>query len=172
MPLIRASQEQDLVAITAIYAHHVQYGTGTFELEAPTQTEMGERRQEVLARGLPHLVIEQSGQVQGFAYCNWFKPRQAYRYAAEDSIYLAPFVSRQGLGKALLAELIAQGQRVGLRKLIAIIGDSQNISSINLHHACGFLPVGTIHSCGWKFDRWLDIVMMEKTLGPGNTTSA
>lgn len=171
MPLIRASQTRDLAAITSIYAHHVMHGTGTFEVDPPTPEEMAKRRTEVLERGLPYLVIEQGDQVVGFAYCNWFKPRLAYRFAAENSIYLAPDVSKNGLGKALLAELIAQGQHCGLRKLIAIIGDSGNLSSIGLHRECGFIPVGTLHSCGWKFDRWLDVVMMEKTLGSGDTTS-
>lgn len=171
MTIIRQSQDADLAAITSIYAHHVTHGTGTFELEPPPLAEMTNRRAEVLSRGLPYLVLEQASLVIGFAYCNWFKPRQAYRFAAEDSIYLAPEASGNGMGKALLAELISQAQRCGLRKLIAIIGDSGNQSSIGLHRACGFSSVGTLNSCGWKFGRWLDVVIMERPLGAGDRTS-
>jgi phosphinothricin acetyltransferase len=110
-------------------------------------------------------------QVCGFAYCNWFKPRPAYRFSAEDSIYLAPHANGQGLGRALLAELATQAERVGVRKLIAVIGDSSNTGSIGVHRALGFQPVGVLASCGWKFDRWLDVVLMERTLGLGDTTA-
>ena len=170
MPLIRPSADADLAAITALYAHHVLHGTGTFETEPPGAAEMAARRQEVLARGLPWLVAEDAGRVLGFAYCNWFKPRAAYRFSAEDSVYLHPDALARGLGRALLAELAGQARRAGVRKLIAVIGDSANSASIGLHRALGFTPVGTIAACGWKFGRWLDIVLMEKTLGPGAAT--
>lgn len=165
MTLLRPSTADDISAITAIYAHHVLYGTGTFETEPPAQAEMARRREEVLGRGLPWLVAAEGGEVLGFAYCNWFKPRPAYRYSAEDSIYIAPHRQAQGLGRALLAELAAQAERRGVRKLIAVIGDSFNTGSIGLHHTLGFAQVGVIASCGWKFGRWLDIVLMEKSLG-------
>lgn len=168
MPLIRPSCEDDLAAITAIYGHHVLHSTGTFETEPPSVTDMSARRQDVLARGLPWLVMESADQqVIGFAYCNWFKPRAAYRYSAEDSIYLHPNAAGQDLGRALLAELASQAERAGVRKLIAVIGDSANAASVGLHQKLGFTPVGTISACGWKFNRWLDIVLMEKVLGPG-----
>lgn len=171
MPLIRPSREDDIPAVAAIYAHHVLHGSGTFETEPPSAADMASRRQDVLSRGLPWLVAEDAtGQVIGFAYCNWFKPRPAYRFSAEDSVYLHPEARRRGLGRALLAELAAQAERAGVRKLIAVIGDSANAGSIGLHRALGFTPVGTIPACGWKFGRWLDIVLMEKTLGPGHTT--
>lgn len=171
MPIIRPSRDEDMAAITAIYTHHVLHGTGTFELDPPSQAEMAQRRAEVLARGLPHLVAEDRGQIVGFAYCNWFRPRPAYRFAAEDSIYLAPEAAGLGLGRALLAELAAAAQRAGMRKLIAVIGDSANHASIGVHRACGFTPAGVLTSSGWKFGQWLDTVLMEKALGLGDTTS-
>jgi phosphinothricin acetyltransferase len=169
MTILRPSQEPDLPAITAIYGHHVLHGSGTFETEPPTLADMRARRAEVLARHLPFLVAEEGGHIVGFAYCNWFKPRPAYRFSAEDSIYLAPDAHRRGLGRALLAELAAQAQAAGVRKLIAVIGDSANAGSIGVHRSVGFEQVGVLKSCGWKFERWLDVVLMEKTLGAGNS---
>jgi phosphinothricin acetyltransferase len=109
--------------------------------------------------------------VIGFAYCNWFKPRPAYRFSAEDSIYLAAEAAGKGLGRLLLQELMAQAERCGVRKLIAVIGDSDNKGSVGVHRASGFRHVSTLTSCGWKFDRWLDVVMMECALGMGDTTA-
>jgi L-amino acid N-acyltransferase YncA len=172
MSTIRPSTEQDLPAITAVYAHHVLGGTGTFETTPPTQAEMAGRRADVLARGLPYLVAEDGGQVVGFAYCQWFKPRPAYRFSAEDSIYLHPQATGKGLGRRLLGELAAGAQAAGIRKLMAVIGDSGNAASIGVHRALGFSEVGVFKSCGWKFGRWLDIVLMEKFLGEGDTTPA
>jgi phosphinothricin acetyltransferase len=169
MTILRPSQEPDLPAITAIYGHHVLHGSGTFETEPPTLADMRARRAEVLARHLPFLVAEEGGHIVGFAYCNWFKPRPAYRFSAENSIYLAPDAHRRGLGRALLAELAAQAQAAGVRKLIAVIGDSANAGSIGVHRSVGFEQVGVLKSCGWKFERWLDVVLMEKTLGAGNS---
>ena len=169
MPLIRASLPADLPAITSIYAHHVLHGTGTFETEPPTLADMTQRRADVLAKGLPYLVAQQGDRIMGFAYCNWFKPRPAYRFSAEDSVYIAHDVAGQGIGRALMAELCIHAERAGIRKLIAVIGDSQNTGSIGLHRAVGFAPVGVLRSCGWKFDRWLDVVLMEKQLGLGDS---
>ena len=171
MPLIRPSRDEDVAAITAIYAHHVLTGTGTFEIEPPTEADMANRRADVLAKGLPYLVVEDGGRVIGFAYCNWFKPRPAYRFSAEDSIYMASDAHRKALGKALLAELCPRAERAGVRKLLAVIGDSANTGSVGVHTALGFNHVGVLKSCGWKFDRWLDVVMMEKPLGAGDTTA-
>ena len=170
MPLIRPSREEDLDAITRIYGHHVLHGTGTFETTPPTLAEMTARRADVLGKGLPWLVAEDDGQVLGYAYGNWFKPRPAYRFSVEDSIYMDPAAHRQGLGRALLAELLAALERAGTRKVMAVIGDSANAGSIGVHRALGFEPVGVVQSCGWKFDRWLDIVLMQKTLGAGDST--
>ncbi|MFN3735584.1 N-acetyltransferase family protein [Hydrogenophaga sp.] len=171
MPTIRPSHDGDLPAIARIYGHHVLHGTGTFETTPPTEAEMATRRADVLGKGLPWLVVEgDDGQVLGFAYGNWFKPRPAYRFSVEDSIYLAPEAAGQGLGRALLAELLAALERGGIRKVMAVIGDSANAGSIGVHRALGFEHVGTVKSCGWKFNRWLDIVLMEKTLGAGDRT--
>ncbi|MDP3253302.1 MAG: N-acetyltransferase family protein [Hydrogenophaga sp.] len=170
MPLIRPSRDEDLEAITRIYGHHVLHGTGTFETTPPSLADMTARRADVLGKGLPWLVAEQDGQVLGFAYGNWFKPRPAYRFSVEDSIYMDPAAHRKGLGRALLAELLAVLERTGTRKVMAVIGDSNNVGSIGVHRALGFEMVGVVQSCGWKFDRWLDIVMMQKTLGAGDST--
>ncbi len=170
MPLIRPSQDADLPAITAIYAHHVMHGTGTFETEPPAQADMATRRADVLGKNLPYLVLEEAGQVLGFAYGNWFKPRPAYRFSVEDSIYMAPEASGKGLGKLLLTELCAQLERRGIRKVMAVIGDSANAGSVGVHRALGFSQIGVVKSCGWKFGQWRDIVLMEKTLGAGDST--
>ncbi|MDD5028684.1 MAG: GNAT family N-acetyltransferase [Rhodoferax sp.] len=169
MPILRPSQPQDIDQITAIYAHHVQNGTGTFEITPPTAAEMSQRRDDVLAKHLPYLVAVDGKRLLGFAYCNWFKPRPAYRFSAEDSIYLAPDAHGRGLGCALLAELCRQAECRGVRKLIAVIGDSANQASIGVHRSNGFQSVGVLASCGWKFGRWLDVVMMDKALGAGDT---
>lgn len=169
---LRPSTDADIPAITAIYAHHVTHGTGTFETTAPTESEIAQRRADVLAKGLPYLVAELDGRVLGFAYCQWFKPRPAYRFSAEDSIYLDPDAAGQRIGNKLLSELAKQAEAAGVRKLIAVIGDSNNARSIGVHRAVGFRHVGTIESCGWKFGRWLDIVLMDKYLGEGNRTPA
>ena len=171
MPTIRASRDDDLAAITAIYAHHVLHGTGTFEIDPPSCQDMAQRRADVLARGLPYLVAEDAGRIVGFAYCNWFKPRPAYRYSAEDSIYVADAARGQGLGRLLLDALTTQAQAAGVRKLLAVIGDSANAGSIAVHRAAGFTDVGVMRSVGWKFGAWRDIVLMEKPLGAGDTSA-
>ena len=169
MPLIRPSRDEDITAITAIYAHHVLHGTGTFETEPPSAADMANRRADVLSKGLPYLVAEEDGEILGFAYGNWFKPRPAYRYSVEDSVYLAPGLDRKGLGRALLAELLAHCEAAGIRKVMAIIGDSANAGSVGVHRALGFTQVGIVEACGWKFGAWRDIVIMQKTLGPGRS---
>jgi L-amino acid N-acyltransferase YncA len=175
MLIIRPSTDADLPAITAIYGHHVRTGTGTFEVDPPSLDDMRGRRADVLSKGLPWLVaVDKSDVVEnvvGYAYCNWFKPRPAYRFSAEDSIYLSPEAAGKGIGRTLLAELMAQAQRAGVRKLIAVIGDSANAGSIAVHKSAGFQPVGVLKSCGWKFDKWLDVVMMDKTLGEADSTA-
>ena len=171
MPNIRASTESDIPAITAIYRHHVLHGTGTFEIDPPSEQDMTARRADVLSRNLPYLVAEgDDGRILGFSYANWFKPRPAYRFSAEDSIYVADSARGQGVGRLLLQALCDQAQAAGVRKLLAVIGDSANAGSIGVHRAAGFSEIGVMRSMGWKFDRWLDIVLMEKTLGEGDTT--
>jgi phosphinothricin acetyltransferase len=158
-----------------IYAHHVLTGTGTFEVDPPSLVDMRGRRADVLSKGLPWLVAVQADngieKVVGYAYCNWFKPRPAYRFSAEDSIYLSPDAVGKGIGRTLLVELMAQAQQAGVRKLIAVIGDSTNAGSIAVHTWAGFQPVGILKSCGWKFDKWLDVVLMDKTLGEADLTA-
>lgn len=172
MPSIRASQPLDLPAITAIYRHHVLHGTGTFEIEPPTLSDMAARRQDVLSKGLPWLVAESAdGNILGYAYANWFKPRPAFRFSAEDSIYVAESARGQGVGRLLLQALCEACQAAGVRKMIAVIGDSANAGSIGLHRAAGFQHAGTLTHVGWKFDRWLDVVMMDKPLGPGASSA-
>lgn len=168
--LIRPSTEADGPAITRIYAHAVNSGTGTFELEAPDEAEMARRRADVLGKGLPWLVAERGGHVLGYAYANHFRPRRAYRFCLEDSIYLDPAAHGQGVGRLLLAELIAQCEARGARQMLAVIGDSANAASIGVHRACGFEPCGQFSAAGWKFDRWLDVVLMQRALGEGNSS--
>jgi len=169
--LIRPSSAADLPAITAIYAWNVLHGTGTFELDAPDQPEMSRRRDDVLSKGLPWLVAERGGVVLGYAYANHFRPRRAYRFCVEDSIYLADEARGQGLGTLLLAELVARCEAAGARQMLAVIGDSANTGSIGVHRALGFEHTGILRAAGWKFGRWLDVVLMQKPLGRGDQTS-
>lgn len=172
MPTIRASQPLDLPAITAIYRHHVLHGTGSFETEPPSLQEMSQRRQDVLDKQLPWLVAEdEDGSILGYAYANWFKPRPAFRFSAEDSIYVAEHARGRGIGRLLLEALCRECEAAGVRKLIAVIGDSSNAGSIGVHRAMGFEHAGTLRNVGWKFERWLDVVMMEKSLGAGSSTA-
>ncbi len=169
--LIRPSDASDLGAITAIYGWNVRHGTGTFELEAPAQAEMSQRRDDVLAKGLPWLVAERDSELLGYAYANHFRPRPAYRFCLEDSVYLAADAVGQGIGRLLLAELLARSEAAGARQMLAVIGDSANLASIAVHRTLGFEPIGTMKSAGWKFERWLDVVLMQKQLGRGDTAA-
>lgn len=167
--LIRPSQLDDLPAIAAIYAWHVQNGTGTFELDVPDLAEMQQRRGNVLDNGWPWLVVQVNDEVLGYAYANAFRPRRAYRFCVEDSIYLAPQAAGKGLGRWLLAELVAQCEARGARQMLAVIGDSANAASIGVHRALGFEPVGVMKSAGWKQDGWRDVVLMQRALGLGDS---
>ena len=165
--LIRPSTTDDLPAITAIYAQAVLHGTGTFELDPPDLAEMARRRDDVLSKGLPWLLAQGQGQVLGYAYANHFRPRRAYRFCLEDSIYLHPDARGQGVGRALLAELLGRCEAAGARQMLAVIGDAANAGSIGVHAALGFEHTGVLKASGWKFDRWLDVVLMQRALGPG-----
>jgi phosphinothricin acetyltransferase len=167
--LIRPSLPADLPAVTAIYAHHVTHGKGSFELEPPDLNDMSRRRSDVLAKGLPHLVASRGAEVLGFAYAGAFRPRPAFRFMAEDSVYIHADHAGQGLGRALLAELLRHCEALGIRQMLGVIGDSANAGSIGVHRSVGFEQVGVLKSCGWKFERWLDVVLMEKTLGAGSS---
>jgi len=170
--LIRPSAPGDLAAVTEIYGWNVRHGTGTFEVDPPDEADMARRRDHVLAKGLPWLVLEHDGAVRGYAYANQFRPRPAYRFCLEDSVYLAADATGRGFGRLLLAELLARCEAAGARQMLAVIGDSANAGSIGVHRALGFGHVGTIAAAGWKFDRWLDVVVMQKSLGIGAATPA
>ena len=170
--LIRSSTLDDLPAITAIYAHAVLHGTGTFELEAPDEAEMAHRRDDVLSKGLPWLVAQAGDQVLGYAYANHFRPRRAYRFCLENSIYLAAQARGQGLGRLLLTELVGRCEAAGARQMLAVIGDADNAGSIGVHAALGFEHCGVLKAAGWKFDRWLDVVLMQRSLGHGHARPA
>ena len=165
--LIRPSTPADVAPVAAMYAWHVRHGTASFEIDAPDDAEMARRRDDVVAKGLPFLVLEEDGVVRGYAYANAFRPRPAYRFCVEDSVYLDPAATGRGFGKLLLAELLARCEAAGARQMLAVIGDSANAGSIGVHRALGFAPVGTIAAAGWKFDRWLDVVVMQRALGAG-----
>ena len=165
--LIRPSTIDDLPAITAIYAQAVLHGTGTFELDPPDLPEMARRRDDVLSKGLPWLLAQTQGQVLGYAYANHFRPRRAYRFCLEDSIYLHPDARGHGVGRVLLAELIGRCEAAGARQMLAVIGDAANAGSISVHAALGFEHTGVLKASGWKFDRWLDVVLMQRALGCG-----
>lgn len=170
--LIRPSAPTDLPAITAIYADNVLHGTASFELEPPDLAELTRRRDDVLGKGLPWLVAEDGGQLLGYAYANHFRPRRAYRFCLEDSIYLHRDARGRGVGRLLLAELLTRCESRGTRQMMAVIGDSANAASIGVHAALGFEHAGVLKSVGWKFDRWRDVVLMQKTLGAGDREAA
>jgi phosphinothricin acetyltransferase len=166
---IRPATPADIPAITRIYAQAVTCGTASFELEPPDQTEMASRLRTLLDGGYPYIVAEIGGALAGYAYAGPYRPRPAYRYSVEDSIYIDPTAQRQGVGRALLERLIVECERRGYRQMIAVIGDSAQTPSIALHRAAGFRMIGNIENVGYKFDRWLDSVLMQRALGPGAT---
>jgi L-amino acid N-acyltransferase YncA len=161
---IRACEERDVTAVTAIYHHHVLHSPATFELEPPDVEEMTARRTRLLERGFPYLVAERGGEVIGFAYAGPYRTRPAYRFTVENSVYVRPGEFRQGIGQQLLTALLAECAHRGFRQVIAVIGDSANQPSIRLHESLGFLLVGTLRGVGFKFDRWYDSVLMQKDL--------
>jgi phosphinothricin acetyltransferase len=168
--MIRPSRDADLEAIAAIYGHHVQHGTASFETEPPPVEEMRRRRAELLSRGFPYLVAEADGAVLGYAYAGPYRPRAAYRDTAENSVYVRPETIGQGIGTALLRTLIVECEALGLRQMVAVVGDSGNTASIRLHERCGFRLVGVLEAVGYKHGQWLDSVLLQRTLGPGKDT--
>ena len=164
---IRAATAADIPAITAIYDHAVRQGTASFELDPPDAAEMARRRQALVEAGFPYLVAEAEGAVAGYAYAGPYRPRPAYRWSVEDSVYVAPSMHRRGIGTALLARLVGEAEQRGYRQMIAVIGDSAQTASIALHRAAGFRMIGTIENVGFKLGRWLDTVLMQRPLGPG-----
>jgi L-amino acid N-acyltransferase YncA len=167
---IRSVRPDDIAAITAIYAHAVTHGTASFELEAPTQAEMTQRMQSLLDGNFPYIVAEADDGVVGYAYAALYRTRPAYRFSVEDSVYVDPKAQRLGIGRILLDRLIVESEKRGFRQMIAVIGDSNQTPSIELHRACGFDMIGPIKNVGFKFDRWLDTVLMQRALGEGART--
>jgi len=163
-PPIRPSTEADIPCIAAIYGYHVLHGTATFETSPPAAEEMCRRRAELVSRGLPHLVAGRNGEVVGYAYAGLYRAREAYRFTVEDSVYVHPDCVGKGIGRQLLAAVIRSAAEGGWRQMIAVIGDSANMASIRLHEAAGFRHVGVFRSVGFKFDRWLDTVLMQLDL--------
>lgn len=167
---VRAAVPADLEAIAAIYAHHVESGTGSFELDAPGAHEMHRRWRDVVERGLPYLVATfelHGATIAGYAYASLYRARPAYRYTVEDSVYVDPTCGGRGVGRALLAAIIDACAPLGYRQMVAVIGGSDNAASIGLHAALGFERVGCLTAVGRKFDRWIDTVLMQRALGPG-----
>jgi phosphinothricin acetyltransferase len=169
--LVRDSTASDVPAIARIYAHWVLHGLASFELDPPDVTEMAERRATLLGAGFPYLVaIGVSGSLVGYTYAGFYRTRPAYRFACEDSVYIAPDATGLGAGRALLSALIERCRARGFRLMVAVIGDSGNTPSIGLHNALGFRHAGTLPAIGWKHDRWIDSVLMVRPLGPGSTS--
>lgn len=164
--VIRESREADIATIQAIYAEHVLHGTATFEEVPPDSREMTARRTAIVALGLPYLVAEEGGRIIGYGYAGTYRPRSAYRFTVEDSIYLAPDSTGRGVGSTLLGELIERSTALGMRQMIAVIGDSANRASIRVHERHGFQLTGVLTNVGLKFGRWLDTVIMQRSLGP------
>jgi L-amino acid N-acyltransferase YncA len=168
--LIRPAAPRDLAAITRIYDHAVRHGTASFEIEPPDQPEMTRRFETLRAGSHPYLVAELEGAIAGYAYAGPYRARPAYRWSVEDSIYIAPQLQGRGIGRRLLEQLIVDAHTGGFRQMIAVIGDSANAASIELHRALGFRLVGTFDNVGFKFGRWLDSVLMQRPLGKGAET--
>jgi L-amino acid N-acyltransferase YncA len=169
---IRPALVADLPAITAIYAEAVLTGTATFELIAPDLAEMNRRFENLTGSGFPYLVALLDGGFAGYAYAGPYRPRPAYRFTVENSVYLAPSAQRRGVGTLLLQRLIDDCEALGFRQIIAVIGDSANAGSISVHRKTGFDMIGTHPAVGFKFGRWLDTVMMQRAIGGGATTPA
>lgn len=167
--LVRDSVEADVAAIQAIYAHHVLHGTASFELTPPILDEIRQRRADVVAKNLPYLVAEQNGVVVGYAYVTLYRPRPAYRFTVEDSVYVKEGLAGQGIGSLLLTEIIKVCTAKGYRQLMAVVGDSSP-ASVSLHERHGFTLAGTFKSVGYKFGAWRDTAMLQRTLGEGDQT--
>lgn len=167
--LVRDSLPADMAAVQAIYAHHVLNGRATFEEVPPTLDELLARRATVLAAGLPYLVAETGGELAGYCYAVPYRPRPAYRHTIEDSVYVAHDRAGRGIGRALLGTLVARCEQGPWRQLLAIVGDSGNAGSLALHESLGFQRVGVLRSVGFKLGEWTDTVLMQRTLGCGDS---
>lgn len=166
---LRRATAGDAAAIATLYALHVRTGRASFELTPPDAAEIAGRIATVQAAGLPYLVAERDGRLAGFAYAGPYRPRPAYRFTVEDSVYVDPALQGRGIGRALLSAVIAAATAAGRRQMVAVIGDSANAGSIALHRALGFELVGCLQGVGWKHETWLDTIFMQRPLGPGST---
>ena len=166
--LVRPVTARDIPAIQAIYAHHVLHGLASFEEVPPALAEMRRRFDDVAAQGLPYLAVELGGELVGYGYCSLYRTRSAYRYALEDSVYVRQGSQGKGIGRAVLAALITRCTALNYRQIVAVIGDSANAASIGLHASLGFVRAGNLRSVGFKFGRWVDSVLMQLPLGPGD----
>jgi L-amino acid N-acyltransferase YncA len=167
---IRPSRDDDIAEIAAIYRHHVLHGVASFEDIPPDENEVARRRRDILALGLPYLVAERSGRVVGYCYASPYRARSAYRFTLEDSIYVDAAEVGRGIGRALLSTLIERCCELGYRQMVAVIGGSDQWPSIRLHETLGFTRAGLLSAVGFKFGGWVDIVLMQRALGPGATT--
>lgn len=168
--LVRPADAADVPAITGIYVHHVLHGLSSFETEPPDTDEMARRRAHILSLGLPYVVAQCGGEVAGYAYASPYRTRPAYRYTLENSVYIREDSRGCGIGSALLPALIVACSNLGYRQMVAVIGDSANTASIRLHEKFGFIHAGLLPSVGWKFERWVDSVLMQRALGTGDST--
>jgi phosphinothricin acetyltransferase len=169
-PLIRPSRDEDVATIAAIYGHHVLHGLASFEEVAPAAEEVARRRADIIARNLPYLVAELGGRIVGYCYASLFRPRPAYRFTLEDSIYIDEAWTGRGIGRALLEAVIDRGTELGYRQMVGVIGGRETLPSIRLHRALGFAEIGTLPAVGFKFGRWVDVVLMQRPLGAGADT--
>ncbi len=167
--ILRDSRDDDIDGISAIYQHAVRTGTASFELDPPSAEEMAHRRRSVIGSGFPYLVAEQDGKIVGYAYASTYRARPGYRFTVENSVYVASDQQGRGIGRTMLTELVRRCEAGGYRLIVAVIGDSDNKASIALHGSCGFTHAGLLPGVGWKFDRWLDSVLMVRVLGAGQT---
>ncbi len=169
---VRPGGDADVAAIAAIYGHHVRHGSASFETEPPSAAEMTTRRAAILARSLPYLVAVEGNSVLGYAYAGPYRTRAAYADTVENSIYVRPDIVGRGIGRPLLTALVAACEALNLRQMVAVVGDSANLASIRLHERCGFRHVGVLQSVGWKHGRWVDSVLLQRALGPGDAAPA
>jgi len=160
--------DADIPTIQTIYSHHVLHGIATFEVEPPSVAQMRKRYHDVLTNGLPYLVAAYHGEVVGYCYLSPYRPRFAYRFTLEDSVYIHADMQNKGVGSLLMNEAISRAEKEGYRQIIAVIGNSQNIASLRLHASLGFKSVGPLTSVGFKHGQWVDTVMMQRALGEGN----
>jgi L-amino acid N-acyltransferase YncA len=169
--IVRPSRDADVAAIAAIYGYHVAHGVASFEEVPPSEDEISRRRADILGRGLPYLVADDGGRVIGYCYAGPYRPRVGYRFTLEDSIYIAPNEVGRGIGRTLLGAVIGRCCELGYRQMVAVIGGRETLASIRLHEALGFAHVAVCEAVGFKFGRWIDIVLMQRALGAGAQTA-